>query len=201
VDASGNIYLAGHTAASGGSGAAYIARLSPIARPSTRSLSAAAAPVPAPPLLWISIRPGAVYVAGTTAVSDSPVSAGAAQSSGATALAAKLDAKGNILYSALIGAYSDISVQLPPNIADRVRYPSQLSTEFENWLATCPMARSRTNSIATDRSAPEAGAVYGESHPVDPLPLSDSTCCAQRPEELTVQQVAKRFGTSDQVVY
>ncbi len=46
---------------------------------------------------------GAVYVAGTTTASDFPVSAGAVQSPGATAFAAKLDAKGNILYSALIG--------------------------------------------------------------------------------------------------
>jgi uncharacterized protein (TIGR03437 family) len=44
-----------------------------------------------------------VYIAGTTTASDFPVSAGAAQSPGATAFAAKLDANGNILYSAPIG--------------------------------------------------------------------------------------------------
>jgi uncharacterized protein (TIGR03437 family) len=44
-----------------------------------------------------------VYVAGTTTASDFPVSAGAVQSTGATSFAAKLDAKGNILYAALIG--------------------------------------------------------------------------------------------------
>ena len=103
VDASGNIYLAGQTTTSAGSGAAYIARLSPNGTTvyavtiggSGSSTSAATA-------LDIDSA-GAVYVAGTTTASDFPVSAGAAQSPGAAAFAAKLDQKGNTLYSALIG--------------------------------------------------------------------------------------------------
>ena len=103
VDASGNIYLAGQTTTSAGSGAAYIARLSPNGTTvyavtiggSGSSTSAATA-------LDIDSA-GAVYVAGTTTAGDFPVSAGAAQSAGATAFAAKLDQKGNTVYSALIG--------------------------------------------------------------------------------------------------
>jgi uncharacterized protein (TIGR03437 family) len=103
VDASGNIYIAGQTTTNAGSGAAYVARLSPDGTTvyavtiggSGSSTSAATA-------LDIDSA-GAVYVAGTTTASDFPVSAGAVQSHGATAFAAKLDAKGNILYSALIG--------------------------------------------------------------------------------------------------
>ncbi|MGB6944134.1 MAG: hypothetical protein WBE37_17170, partial [Bryobacteraceae bacterium] len=100
VDATGNIYLAGQTIASAGSGAAYIAKLSPngtmlyaVTIGSSSSSSTA---------LDIDSA-GAVYVAGTTTASDFPVSTGAVQSPGATAFAVKLDAKGNILYSALIG--------------------------------------------------------------------------------------------------
>ena len=103
VDASGNIYLSGQTTTSAGSGAAYIARLSPNGTTvyavtiggSGSSTSAATA-------LDIDSA-GAVYVAGTTTASDCPVSAGAAQTPGATAFAAKLDQKGNTIYSALIG--------------------------------------------------------------------------------------------------
>ena len=103
VDASGNIYLAGQTTTSAAPGAAYIARLSPNGTTvyavtiggSGSSTSAATA---------LDIDPaGAVYVAGTTTAGDFPVSAGAAPSPGATAFAAKLDQKGNTLYSALIG--------------------------------------------------------------------------------------------------
>src|ERR1035441_2478028 len=93
VDASGNTYSAGQTTTSAGSGAAYIARLSPNGTTvyavtiggSGSSTSAATA-------LDIDSA-GAVYVAGTTTASDFPVSAGAAQSPGATAFAAKLDQK------------------------------------------------------------------------------------------------------------
>ena len=103
VDASGNIYLAGHTITSDGSSAAYIAKLSPSGSAlyattiggSGSSTSAATA------LDFDSA--GAAYVAGTTTATDFPVSAGAASSPGSTAFTAKLDAKGNILYSALIG--------------------------------------------------------------------------------------------------
>jgi uncharacterized protein (TIGR03437 family) len=103
VGASGNIFIAGQTTTSAGSGAAYIAKLTPNGAAvyavtlggSGSSTSAAAA-------LAIDSA-GAVYVAGTTTASDFPVSAGAVQSTGATAFAAKLDPSGNIVYSALIG--------------------------------------------------------------------------------------------------
>ena len=104
VDASGNIYLAGQTTTSAGSGAAYIAKLSPdgTAILYAVTIGGSGSSTSAATALDIDSA-GAVYVAGTTTASDFPVSAGAAQSPGATAFAAKLDAKGNILYSALIG--------------------------------------------------------------------------------------------------
>ena len=107
VDASGNIYLAGQTTTGAAGGAAYIAKLSPngatfYAATLGGSGSSGGSSLSGATVLDIDSA-GAVYVAGTTTASDFPVSAGAVQSSGATAFAAKLDAKGNILYSALIG--------------------------------------------------------------------------------------------------
>jgi uncharacterized protein (TIGR03437 family) len=105
VDTSGNIYIAGQTINSVGSGgAAYIAKLSPdgatifyTARIAGSSSSNTIATV-----LDVDSS-GTVYVAGMTTASDFPVTAGASPSPGGTAFAAKLDAKGNIVYSALIG--------------------------------------------------------------------------------------------------
>jgi uncharacterized protein (TIGR03437 family) len=103
VDASGNIYLAGQTTASADSGAAYIARLSPNgATVYAVTIGGSGSSTSAATALDIDSA-GAAYVAGTTTASDFPVSAGAVQSPAATAFAAKLDQKGNILYTALIG--------------------------------------------------------------------------------------------------
>jgi uncharacterized protein (TIGR03437 family) len=104
VDASGNIYLAGQTSTSAGSYAAYIAKLSSDGTTTlyATTIGGSGSSTSAATVLDIDSA-GAAYVAGTTTASDFPVSAGAVQSSGATAFAAKLDAKGNILYSALIG--------------------------------------------------------------------------------------------------
>jgi hypothetical protein len=79
VDGSGNIYLAGQTTSSTGSGAAYIAKLSPggtilyaVTFGGSGSGTSAA--------LALDIdSAGAVYIAGTTTASDFPVSAGAVQ--------------------------------------------------------------------------------------------------------------------------
>ncbi len=104
VDASGNVYVAGQTTTSAGSKAAYIAKLSPDGTTTSyaATIGGSGSSTSAAAVLEIDSA-GAAYVAGTTAASDFPVSAGAVQSPGATAFAAKLDAKGNILYSALIG--------------------------------------------------------------------------------------------------
>jgi uncharacterized protein (TIGR03437 family) len=103
VDASGNIFLAGQITSSDGSGAAYIAKLSPDgAILYAVSIGGSASSTSAATALDIDSA-GDAYISGTTTASDFPVSAGAAQSMGATAFAAKLDQNGNILYSALIG--------------------------------------------------------------------------------------------------
>ncbi len=102
VDLLGSIYLAGQSTSTG-SGAVYIARLSPNGTILyAASIGGSGSSTSAATALDIDSA-GAVYIAGTTTASDFPVSAGAAQSPGGTAFAVKLDVKGNILYSALIG--------------------------------------------------------------------------------------------------
>ena len=88
---------------SAGPGAAYIAKLSPNGTALyAATIGGSGASTSAATVLDIDST-GAVYIAGTTTATDFPVSAGAAPSPGATAFAAKLDANGNVLYSALIG--------------------------------------------------------------------------------------------------
>ncbi len=104
VDASGNIYLAGQSTPGAAAGAAYIAKLSSEGATTFYAVTLGGSGTGVSTATALALdSAGAVYVAGTTAATDFPVTKGAVQSSGATAFAAKLDAKGNILYSALIG--------------------------------------------------------------------------------------------------
>jgi hypothetical protein len=99
------------------------------------------------------------------------------------------------------GACTNLSVQLPPNIADRLRYPDALVGRVRE------LAHSLTDAEIADRFNREGyasakGKPYTANivrwirwrYQISPLSL-------QRPEELTVQQVAKHFGVSAGVVY
>jgi uncharacterized protein (TIGR03437 family) len=97
VDASGNIYLAGQTTSS----AAYISKLSPDGATTNFAVTLGGSVTSATALDIDST--GTVYIAGTTTDNNFPVTPGAAQSTGATAFAAKLDPQGNVVYAALIG--------------------------------------------------------------------------------------------------
>jgi len=99
------------------------------------------------------------------------------------------------------GACSDVSVQLPPNIADRVRYPSAVVDRIRE------LARNLTDAEIADQLNRE-GQRSAKGQPYTVKIIQWIRCRyrippaeLKRPEELTVQQVAKRFGTSDQVVY
>jgi DNA invertase Pin-like site-specific DNA recombinase len=99
------------------------------------------------------------------------------------------------------GACSDLCVQIPPNRADRVRYPAVLVDRVRG------LAQSLSN-------AEIAGHLNREGH-VSALgkPFTGSMIqwiryryqipkvTLARPEELTVEQVAKRFEVSPNVVY
>ncbi len=99
------------------------------------------------------------------------------------------------------GACNDVSVQLPPNIADRVRYPSAVVDRIRE------LARNLTDAEIADQLNRE-GQRSAKGQPYTVKIIQWIRCryrippaALKRPEELTVQQVAKRFGTSDQVVY
>ena len=99
------------------------------------------------------------------------------------------------------GACSDVTVQLPLNIADRVRYPSAVVDRIRE------LARSLPDGEIADQLNRE-GQVSAKGQPYTVKIIQWIRCRyrippaeLKRPEELTVQQVAERFGTSDQVVY
>jgi hypothetical protein len=99
------------------------------------------------------------------------------------------------------GACSDVSVQLPPNIADRVRYPSAVVDKVRELACNWP------DSEIADRLNRE-GQTSAKGLPYTVKIIQWIRCRyrippaeLKRPEELTVRQVAKQFGTSDPVVY
>jgi DNA invertase Pin-like site-specific DNA recombinase len=99
------------------------------------------------------------------------------------------------------GACSDVSVQLPLNIADRVRYPSAVLNKVRE------LARHLADTEIADELNRE-GQVSAKGLPYTPKIIQWIRCRyrippaeLKRPEELTVRQVAEKFGTSDQVVY
>jgi DNA invertase Pin-like site-specific DNA recombinase len=99
------------------------------------------------------------------------------------------------------GASTDVSVQLPPNIADRVRYPAAIVDRIRALARDLPDGEI-ADLLNREGYASAKGKVYTVKiiqwircqHRIPPAEL-------KRPEELTVRQVANQFGTSDQVVY
>ena len=99
------------------------------------------------------------------------------------------------------GACSDVTVPLPPNIADRVRYPSAVVDRIRELARTVP-----DGEIADQLNGEGQASAKGRPYTVKIIQWI--RCRYRIPpaelkklEELTVQQVAKRFGASDQVVY
>src|SRR5499427_17975 len=99
------------------------------------------------------------------------------------------------------GACSDVSVQLPLNIADRVRYPTAVVDKVRE------LARHLQDHEIGDQLNRE-GHVSAKGLPYTAKIIQWIRCRyrippveLKRPEELTVRQVAERFGTSDGVVY
>jgi DNA invertase Pin-like site-specific DNA recombinase len=99
------------------------------------------------------------------------------------------------------GACSDVCVQLPPNVADRVRYPAAVVDYVRN------LAQNLTDRQIADRLN-EEGHVSALGKPFTASMLEWIRYRYQIPKptlmsaaELTVQQVAERFKVSPNVVY
>jgi len=99
------------------------------------------------------------------------------------------------------GASTDLSVPLPPKAADRFRHPPAIVErvrELAHHLTDAQIADrlNRENHVST-KSKPYTRSSIRWIRWRHQIPAS----ALKKPEELTVQQVAKQFGVSNRVVY
>lgn len=99
------------------------------------------------------------------------------------------------------GACTDLSVQLPPNIADRLRYPAAVVgrvRDLAHSLIDAEIAdqfNREGHASATDKPYTARMIQWiRRSHRIQPPVL-------KKPDELTVQQAAQHFGVSEGVIY
>jgi DNA invertase Pin-like site-specific DNA recombinase len=99
------------------------------------------------------------------------------------------------------GACTGLSVQLPPNRADRVRYPAAVIDRVRDLARSLPNGeiadRLNREGRASALGKPFTGSMIQWIRYRYQIPKATLV----RPEELTVQQVAERFGVSPNVVY
>src|SRR5439155_283167 len=99
------------------------------------------------------------------------------------------------------GACTNVSVPLPPNIADCVRYPSAVVDRVRDLAQSLPNAeiaeRLNREGHVSALGKPFTGSIIQWIRYRYQIPKITLAC----PEELTVEQVAKRFGVSPNVVY
>jgi len=99
------------------------------------------------------------------------------------------------------GATSDLQLQLPPNVADRVRYPAPLVNQVRD------LSQSLSDGEIAERLNREGQvSALGKPFTVSMIQwirfrYQIPKATLKRAEELTVQQVAERFGVSSHVVY
>ena len=99
------------------------------------------------------------------------------------------------------GASSDLCVQIPPNRADRVRYPAAVVDRVRDLAASLPNAEIAEH-LNREGHVSALGKPFTSSmiqwiryrYQIPKVTLA-------RPEELTVEQVARHFGVSPNVVY
>ena len=99
------------------------------------------------------------------------------------------------------GACTDLSVQLPPNIADRKRHPSAIVDQVRQLALSLPDAEiaehlNRAGHLSSTGKPYTAKVIQWLRWRYQIPPAS-----LKGPEDLTVQQVARHFGVSAGVVY
>ena len=99
------------------------------------------------------------------------------------------------------GACSDLTVPLPPSVADQVRYPTAIIERVRDLARTLPDAR-----IAEHFNREKVVSATGKPYTVKIIQWircrhKIAPAVLRKPEELTVQQVAADFAVSDNVVY
>ena len=92
-------------------------------------------------------------------------------------------------------------MQLPPNIADRLRYPSAIVDRVRDLAHSLLDAQiadefNRKSNVSATGKPYTAKMIQWirKSHRIPSAVL-------KKPEELTIQQIAEQFGISDNVVY
>jgi DNA invertase Pin-like site-specific DNA recombinase len=99
------------------------------------------------------------------------------------------------------GASSDLCVQIPPNRADRVRYPAALVDRVRDLAQSLPNAEIAEHLNREGRVSAVGKPFTGSMIQWIRYRYQIPKVTLARPEELTVEQVAKRFGVSPNVVY
>ena len=93
------------------------------------------------------------------------------------------------------------TLQLPPNIADRMRYPAEVVDRVRNMAH-----RLQDAEIATQFNQQGHSSITGKPYAASMIQwirfrYGIAPPVLKKPEELTVQQVAQLFRVSDHVVY
>jgi len=99
------------------------------------------------------------------------------------------------------GACTDLSVKLPPNVADRVRYPAAVVDHVRD-LAHSLLDAEIADQFNREAHVSATGKRYTSKmiqwirrcHCIPPAAL-------KKPDELTVHQAARHFGVSNSVIY
>jgi hypothetical protein len=98
-------------------------------------------------------------------------------------------------------ACSDLTVQLPPSMADRMRYPAEVVDRVREMARQLPDAaiaeRFRQEGYSSATGKPYSTTIIRWIRFRYRIPSP----ALRRPEELTVAQVAKHFGVRPGVVY
>jgi DNA invertase Pin-like site-specific DNA recombinase len=99
------------------------------------------------------------------------------------------------------GACEDLPVQLPAKVADRLRYPAEIVEQVRCLAIECHdaeiAARLTDAGRLSSHGKPFTASMIAWIRYKHGVPAPNR----RRPEELTVQQVAKRFSVSHHVVY
>jgi DNA invertase Pin-like site-specific DNA recombinase len=99
------------------------------------------------------------------------------------------------------GACSDLTVPLPPRVADQVRYPTAIIDRVRDLARTLPNAQ-----IAEQLNREDFVSATGKPYTLKMIQWirrchKIAPAVLRKPDELTVQQVAADFAVSDHVVY
>ena len=99
------------------------------------------------------------------------------------------------------GACSALHLQLPPKIADRVRYPATVVNCVRDLAQSLPNAEIAERLNREGRVSPLGKSFTGSMIQWIRYRYQIPKVTLARPDELTVEQVAKCFGVSPNVVY